>query len=312
LWALKIAVAAGVLGIVLAAADLDALGTLLKQVSPAWLAGAVGTLLLQNLVLAVRFRGIVSALGRPIGVRFAAALTFVGVLFNQALPSAIGGDALRAWQLHDDGRTWREAVTAVLLDRASGIVVLALLAAGAVALDASGAFAPLRWALLLIAGLGVAALVLGAGADRVPWLPRRIREWLEKSGLPAGVRALSQAPVAAAAALWSAASHLLAALAAWALAMALGVDVALGSFVTAALCVLLVTMIPVSYAGWGVREAGAVLLFARLGVPAEQSLAISLLFGAALALAALPGLPLWLLPRAPRAAPPAAAPSPPR
>jgi hypothetical protein len=49
-------------------------------------------------------------------------------------------------------------------------------------------------------------------------------------------------------------------------------------------------------------------LLARLGVPVEQSLAISLLFGAALALAALPGLPLWLVPRATRAPRPAAAP----
>jgi uncharacterized membrane protein YbhN (UPF0104 family) len=308
LLALKIAAAAGVLGVVLAAADLDALGRLLGHATPGWLAAAVAVLVLQNLVLAARFRAIVTALGRPLGARFALAATFIGVLFNQALPSAIGGDALRAWQLHGDARSWREAVTAVLLDRAGGIVVLALLAAGAVALEPSGALSPLRTALVLVALLGVGALALIGAADRLRFLPHALRKRLSRTGLPAGARALSRTPLAAVAAAWSAASHLLAALAAWLLAAALGVDVAFGSFITAALCLLLVTMIPLSYAGWGVREAGAVWLFSLLGVSGEQALAISLLFGFALALAALPGLPFWLAPRRERASRPAAVP----
>ena len=58
---------------------------------------------------------------------------------------------------------------------------------------------------------------------------------------------------------------------------------------------LLATMIPLSYAGWGIREAGAVWLLARAGIATESALAISVLFGAALLVAALPGVPLWLL-----------------
>jgi uncharacterized membrane protein YbhN (UPF0104 family) len=292
--ALKLVVTVGVLAAVLAAADLPALGRLLVGVSPAHLAAAVGVLMLQTFVLAVRFRAIVAALGRPIGARFAVELTFVGVLFNQALPSAIGGDALRAWRLRGDGRSLREAVTGVLLDRGSGVVVLALLAAAAAALEPSGAFAPLRAGLLATAAGGVAAFGLVATADRWRLLPRGVRGALERSGMPAGARTLLGTPLAATVGVWSAASHGLAALAAWLLAAALGVDVELGAFFAAALSMLLVTMIPLSYAGWGVREAGAVWLFALVGVDTERALAISVLFGAALAFAALPGVPFWL------------------
>jgi hypothetical protein len=89
---------------------------------------------------------------------------------------------------------------------------------------------------------------------------------------------------------------LLAALAAYWLAAALHVEVAIGPFVAAALCMLLATMIPLSYAGWGIREAGAVWLFAQLAIPAESALAISMLFGVALFVAALPGAAFWLAP----------------
>lgn len=303
LLAVKILVTVGALGAVLAAADLNALERALAETSPGFVAAAIAALVAQTVVLALRFRAIVAALGRPIGTRLAAELAFVGALFNQALPSAVGGDAVRIWRLGAAGRSWREAIAAVLIDRASGVVVLALLAAAAVAVGGGGALAPLRAPLVAVAALGIAAAALVAMADRLPVLPRRARRWLAASGLPAGLRVVAASRVAPLVAAWSAASHLLAALAAYWLALAAGADVELGAFVAAALCMLLATMIPLSYAGWGVREVGAVWLFGRLGVGAESALVISMLFGAALLVAALPGVPFWLAsPRERRAA----------
>ena len=303
LLALRILLTVGALGAVLATADLAALGRLLGAAQLGFVAAAVGALLLQGVVLSVRFHAIVGRLGAPLDATRAIELTFGGLLFNQVLPSAVGGDAVRAWQLRAAGRGWRDAVTAVLLDRASGVLVLALLAALAVALDASGAFAPLRGVLFGTAAAGIAAAALLAAADRVPLLPPRVRQRLASNGLPAGVRALFATRLALPAIGWSAVSHLLAALAAYWLAAALGLDVAIGTFVTAALCMLLATMIPLSYAGWGVREAGAVWLFAQLAIPTESALAVSVLFGAAMFVAALPGAAFWLAPASERSNP---------
>jgi glycosyltransferase 2 family protein len=303
LLALKIVVTVALLGAVLAAADLPALGRLLRAVSPAFFSLAVAALLLQTLVLAVRLHAIVAAIGRPIGAGAAIELSFVGALFNQALPSAIGGDAIRAWRLRADGRPWRSAVNAVLLDRGGGVLVLAVLAAFAVVVEPSGVFAPLRlvlWAVVVAGLMGLAAI---AAADRLPLLPRAARRLLTSSGLPPAARTVFATRVAPLAGTLSAASHLLAALAAYWLAAALGVELAFGTFVTAALCMLLATMVPLSYAGWGIREAGAVWLLARAGVPTETALAISVLFGAALFVASLPGLTFWFAPIADRETP---------
>ncbi len=111
------------------------------------------------------------------------------------------------------------------------------------------------------------------------------------------MRTLLATRLGAAAGAWSAVSHLLAAFAAYLLAFGLGVEIAPGTFFAAALCMLLATMIPLSYAGWGLREAGAVWVFSQVGLAAEHALAISMLFGAALLLAALPGVAFWVAPQ---------------
>jgi glycosyltransferase 2 family protein len=293
---LKFAVTFALLGGVLAAADLPVLASLLGDASLGPIVAAVAALVAQTLVLSARFHAIVAALGRRVSAWSAIELSFVGVLFNQALPSAIGGDAIRAWRLRSDGRSWRDAVNAVLLDRAGGVAVLAVLAAVAVFVEPSGALAVLRGPLAVVTAAGIAAFAAVAAADRLPFLPDAVRRFVATSGLPASARKVCATRVLPGTAALSAASHLLAALAAYWLADALGLELGLGIFVTAALCMLLATMIPLSYAGWGIREVGAVWLFTRIGISNESALAISVLFGAALLVAALPGLAFWLSP----------------
>jgi uncharacterized membrane protein YbhN (UPF0104 family) len=73
--------------------------------------------------------------------------------------------------------------------------------------------------------------------------------------------------------------HLLRVLIFAALAAALGLDVpfaALFAFVPAA---LLVAMVPVSFGGWGMREAALVSFLNTTGVSAEAALTLSIAFG---------------------------------
>jgi uncharacterized membrane protein YbhN (UPF0104 family) len=58
--------------------------------------------------------------------------------------------------------------------------------------------------------------------------------------------------------------------------------------------IFLVALIPISFAGWGIREAGAVLLFGIVGVPKETALVISICFGLMLAIGGLPGLVMFM------------------
>jgi hypothetical protein len=59
--------------------------------------------------------------------------------------------------------------------------------------------------------------------------------------------------------------------------------------------VLLLATVPVSVAGWGVREGAMVATFGLLGVPAGGAAAASVLFGMGMVITALPGGLFWFL-----------------
>jgi hypothetical protein len=58
-----------------------------------------------------------------------------------------------------------------------------------------------------------------------------------------------------------------------------------------ALCplLLLAMVVPLTVSGWGVREGVAAILWPLVGLPAEQGVALSVGYGAAVFLVSLPG-----------------------
>ena len=67
---------------------------------------------------------------------------------------------------------------------------------------------------------------------------------------------------------------------------------------------MLAATIPISIAGWGVREGALVFLFGLYGVPAQSAFAVSILFGFCLILASAPGALVLLTGTAKTATPP--------
>jgi hypothetical protein len=61
--------------------------------------------------------------------------------------------------------------------------------------------------------------------------------------------------------------------------------------------ILEIAMLPISLAGWGVREAAAVMAFGAIGLPADQALAASIAFGLIIASVSMLGAVLWLVDR---------------
>ena len=59
-----------------------------------------------------------------------------------------------------------------------------------------------------------------------------------------------------------------------------------------AVSVVFVMLLPISLAGWGVREVGLVWFLRMYGVPGEEALALSLMLGLVGVIVSLPGAPL--------------------
>ena len=89
--------------------------------------------------------------------------------------------------------------------------------------------------------------------------------------------------------------HFVSILAVIIMAEGLGLNVAWGGVVLMVPLVTLFMTVPVSIAGWGVREGVMVVGMGYLGVVPEQALALSVLYGLMLLFVALPGGIVWLV-----------------
>jgi uncharacterized membrane protein YbhN (UPF0104 family) len=56
-------------------------------------------------------------------------------------------------------------------------------------------------------------------------------------------------------------------------------------------------MLPISIAGWGIREGAMVAALSVIKIPSHQSLALSICFGLCLVFVSLPGGVIWFLSR---------------
>ena len=126
----------------------------LRTVSWEALAGATLVLATSVLFVTPRWSVILSVLGFRISWRALIGSVFLGFLFNQLLPTAIGGDVLRAWRAKQLGAPWETSIYSVLLDRATGVLFSLL---GAAALLPVATFhqgqAHLEWVVAAAAGL---------------------------------------------------------------------------------------------------------------------------------------------------------------
>ena len=183
-----------------------------------------------------------------------------------------------------------------MLDRVSGFFVLVVLfAAGLPVLLSILPDPHQRYGIVLLLG---AALGGSFALFVIDYLPRRLLRFrlvVELAALSREARRLFRRPARLGALMGlSAATVGVTILGFMLVADSLGVDLSFGSWVVIVPPVGLIQLIPVSLAGWGLREFGVVVILAGFGIPAEAALATSLLVGLCLIVIGLPGSLLWL------------------
>src|SRR5262245_43023140 len=125
----------------------------------AWLALALAVFLGQLWVAGRRYALVGRAIGAALPDEAAMRLTLIGQFFSQTLPSAIGGDAVRAFLAPRHGLAWGRAISAVLCDRIAALIVLVAIATLTLPLALVRLDPP--WARGFVLALGV-AFVAGA------------------------------------------------------------------------------------------------------------------------------------------------------
>lgn len=274
------------------------------RIAAALLAGGC-VLALQSLVAAVRLRICARLFGHQVNGFSAWTACQLGGLFSHTPMSFVGGDAVRVWHLVRSSVPLAEAAKTVLMDRALGFIGLMVL----VLATSPGLYPaitdPGMWTgyvLLLAVGLTGAVAFVTLGRLRPPARHRnrvlgRIAEFVTVS------RCLSAQPGEAAKAVAVAIlMNAMNGLAIWAIGLAYGSGIGFVTAMIASPVVFLVAMIPISVAGWGLREGAFVIAFGLFGVSSADALAASVTFGIAVLLAYSPAAVLLVLARK-RAAP---------
>jgi len=281
---IKILVSAALLYLALRKVNLIELASRIDNLaSLGWICMAIAAIFLQILAGVLRWREISAECGAPLRTGQAMRFNLIGTFFNQTLPSSIGGDAVRLWLVARNGAGWRAATYSIFVDRAIGLIALAIIIVSSLPWslklisDPAGRSALLFIDLAALAG-GVGFLVLG----RLPW--PWLKHWWGTHHLHAcsvvANRVLFSAKHGPKVSVLSLLVHVLTVVIAWCVVQSISAPVAFGQIFQLLPPVMLITMLPISIAGWGVREATMGLAFGYAGLMASEGVNISLLFGA--------------------------------
>lgn len=292
---LKIAISLALITIVLRAFDVSGVIAHFAKVDAVTLLLVIVIALSIALLHTLRWLAVVNANGSRLGFKTALQVVLIGHFFNQALPSSVGGDAMRIWCAYRAGLGFSAAANTVIIDRALTLFSLLLLTAGGlpwlfeIVTDPAA-----RWALSTVIFAGIAGFGALLALRRLPQMIARwhlARALLELAGLAR--KTMSSVQFGLPIILLSILSFMGFAIIVFYLAHAMQLEVSLRDCVLLVPPVILVTVVPVSIAGWGVREGAMVVAFSFIDVPANAAFAVSVLFGLTLAAASLPGSLLW-------------------
>ena len=293
-------VSAALLAWVIARIDLGAALRDMAAIAPVHLVGGLLLVALDRVLMIVRWVMLVRRAERAVSVRSAVWVFLVGAWVGHLLPSGVGGDAARAYVLARRTARRTEAVGLVVVDRYLGVCSLALLAATglvfwsnqaapelqrvsavASAIVIAGA-AGLLWADRLLA-LAVPMRLSGSAVmDRLARFARALGQYRQHGGLVAGLLALSFVV------------QVTRVLQAYVFGRGLGIDVAFTYYLAFMPVCILIILLPISVGGLGVSQGVTIAMLRPVGVPDEQSFALSTILVLAALLSATPGALLLL------------------
>jgi len=238
-------------------------------------------------IWAVRWHYIIRATGENISLRRAFVTTLVGNFFAMFLPEMVGSDVARMYEVSHERGTNANIVSTVLLDRVIGLVSVILM--GLVALVLANHYLSDPTAVALIVGL-LAVLLVGW----VAFFYRRLMEWVFKRlfSLPlinrfeTKIRSLyealyhlhNQPRLLVITLLLALLVQLAEVTAVIFVARASNIEASPVHFFLFMPIIWLVTTLPITISGLGVREGAFAFFFAEVGVASSEAVALSLLF----------------------------------
>lgn len=296
-WILKGGISLGLIAWVLSKIDPAAAWDQAKSMDGGMALLSVVLMMAQIGLGAVRWALVLRALSAPFHWLQTASVYYIGVFFSIVLPGAVGGDAVRMWFARRNGLSLATAVNSVALERAVTVFALVLLVClTQPILMLRLPNLPGAWVFPMLLAICVLGILVLASLDR---LPQSLHRWRVIRGLAllaADTRKLFFHPGFSLGTLVVAlVGHANLSLVVYVLAVGLKLDVHVLDCLVLVPPVILIMTLPISIAGWGVRETAMVTAFSFVGLSHSSTLVLSILFGILTMLTALPGGLVFLM-----------------
>jgi uncharacterized membrane protein YbhN (UPF0104 family) len=254
-------------------------------------AAAVTLTFLTTVCSAWRWRVVAQALGADLGLPGAVRAYYRSLFLNSVLVGGVLGDVHRGVTHGKGAGDVARGLRAVALERLCGQVIQAVLTIGVLVILPSPVRPALLYVLAGVAGVaGCAALVVfGAARRGQSRLARTAR--LVSADLRSGLLARDVWPRVALASVLVVAGHTATFVIA---ARTAGSTAPLGELLPLLMVVQTAVVIPLSIAGWGLREGAAAWAFAAAGLGAATGVTVSTLYAVLMLAAVAPGAGLLL------------------
>ena len=217
---------------------------------------------------------------------------FKASFFNQGLPTSIGGDAIKVLDVAGQGFRKRDALYGIMLDRITGLAALMWLNLAAYLINPNLLPSPIYHLTLLLVVGSLVGFMIASSLRHLPWLNAysRLRivitlsERLHQAFLNNRILLIGSSLLI----------PILAMLSIFMTGSALGLRYNLVTYFIIVPPAILLTIIPISMAGWGIREGTLVALFSLIGADKATILAMSILYGLMQIIVSLPGFIIYL------------------
>jgi glycosyltransferase 2 family protein len=281
---------------VLRSVDLSASWRAAQAIDPLLAMAACLMVVIQIFLGMVRWRVVTRALGLAMPFRRMCAICYSSTFFGIALPGGAGGDAVRIWMASRAGLPASRVFSSVLLERGVTILGLTLLVtATEPLLLARFPNLPAPWLFPALTAGGLIGFGVLCLLDRVPPPLRRWRLIRGLALMAADARTLLRDMRRFSLALGiSILGHVNLSLAVYALAVGMALNVQITDCLVLVPPVILAATLPISIAGWGVRETAMVAAFGAIGVSSASAFVLSVLYGLVCIVTSLPGGVVWL------------------
>ena len=263
----------------------------IKQINTSILTITTFLMLVTILLNAIRWRNILAAI--KVNINFAQVfnLYFASLFTNIIVPGSIGGEALKIWYLHKNNISYNKAINSIILDRVSVII------ATVIVVTIFGIYyLPIRsyvikfnllYFLLSLFLLLTTLFIIYRLYNKMS-KPSLVLSFVKNAVQDIQFLFCNKQSICLVLAI-SLVCNLIYSLIFYLLTISLHSNINIYYFLIMIPIINIICYLPISYAGWGIRETSIMYGYYLFDIPKEIALVVSIVFGMQLIIGSLPG-----------------------